>query len=170
MTVIMVYIIFCTNKSENKILKSHRPVVLLLQKVTGQLSTDQLTTGQLSTCQLSTGQLSAHPLYYTSNFHPLQPLWKSPPSYHSSLPQNSRLHLVLIWMPWLESDAKGSSFEHMPSELLFTFPASYQVNSVITRNVIVVITSFSASCPPSIFIPIILFTWNTTELQDTYGK
>ena len=48
MTVFMVYIIFRINKSENKILKSHWPVVLPLQKVIGQLFAGQLSTGQLS--------------------------------------------------------------------------------------------------------------------------
>ena len=55
---------FCVNKIEKKnlkqLLKSHRPIVLPPQKVTGQLSTGQLSAGQLSTGQLSTRQLSAH--------------------------------------------------------------------------------------------------------------
>ena len=48
-TMLMVYIIFSINKSEKKILKSHWPVVLPFQKVTGQLFAGQLSTGQLST-------------------------------------------------------------------------------------------------------------------------
>ena len=38
-------------------LKSHRPIVLPLTKVTGQMSTGQSSTRQLSTSQLSAGQL-----------------------------------------------------------------------------------------------------------------